>query len=599
MTLESLFFGLISKGISSAAEWQFPRSNRIAIDSRRDNKLKIKTTKSYNPNPMFTVPQKSIKITAWAPLLAIVICGLALRIFFATGIVRNDEVNYAHAAYELASGNLHLENWSAGTTRIGLYLPTAILYALFGAQAWTTHFFSFFSSLLGIFVIYLIGSLIENEKTGLIAALLWAVFPLDVYQAGTIRPDGPMATFCAVSIFFFLLAIRPHPNRKYFYFGFSLFFLGWALAIKPIALILAFFYIFLFFLMAWSKRRSICKRFKFLRTPNQKRVAQVIVFGLIGFGFFEILRIQSYGIFVFLSQTSTDAARLLFLGESNMNLARGVDTSLFFLTSFLLLISVWTLAIDRNKAAVFPIAWMGFSFVYYEWGSISPSFNYFPIFNYIEARTIEFVLVPAILIVAIYLARGFTVNPNKLVIAICTTTLIFAIVLRLDIIQGGPLPGWFYAIVAIGFGLSLLSPFFISSSSRRGNLLAAALLLTLSVSSLLPTPPYHISYWAPQHSYRKDLAELGALLNSREGLVYVPNVASARDVNLGSNFQLGFAWAGPEYTHPGDRILIGDPRKNEVGALVIRLTPETISNWKLVREFDNSFQDLFLYIVER
>ncbi len=77
------------------------------------------------------MPAKKLKIALsqrlWAlfPLFCILLCALILRLVIFTGMVRGDDINYAHAAYELANGRTHFDYWPNGTFRIGLYAPVA------------------------------------------------------------------------------------------------------------------------------------------------------------------------------------------------------------------------------------------------------------------------------------------------------------------------------------------------------------------------------------------------------------------------------------------------------------------------------------------
>lgn len=548
---------------------------------------------------MFEIPQnKKILIRAWIPLIVILVCGVVLRVLFLTGVTRNDEVNYAHAAYELANGIFHFDYWWQGTTRLGLYFPVAILYAIFGPSNWTTLFFPLVSSLLGIFTVFLIGSYIDSEKTGLIAAFLWALFPLDVFQAGMLRPDGPLATINALSVFFLTLALGSKPSRKYFYFLFCFLFLIWALAIKPLAMITVFFYSFLGIAATWKNRRTLRGKIPVLKKTKVRNVALVLFVLGATIAAIYLVRLQREDVIILLAGTATNAERLLIIGESNMNLARGVNTNMFLLTGPLLLIGITALLMEKNKAAPFLLAWFGFEFLYYEWGTINLSFSYFPISNFVEARSILFVMVPAILLIAVYLSRTFNKNAIQWgVIAGSLFATAMGIFYRRVLIEDDILPPWFYALVALTFLFILTSPVIFSKRNPYRQEIALIFFISFSISSLLPSPPYHVSYWNPQREYRADLREVASYLNNQEGLVFVPNVAAARDLNLASDFQLGYDWTG---ANPGDvssRLKIGTP-SGEDSAFVVRFAQVSeTSPWELIQEFRNPFRQMYLYRV--
>jgi hypothetical protein len=271
-----------------------------------------------------------------------------------------------------------------------------------------------------------------------------------------------------------------------------------------------------------------------------------------------------------------------------------MNTNLFLFFAPLAILGLYTLLFEQKGKRDFLLAWFGFSFLYYEWGTIKPSLYYFPILNFIEARVFEFVLVPAVLIAAIYVTSVLKKRTNETIFLSCFFAILAAIVLQNQISSGEVLGNWFYALCATAFLTMLLFPF-LRKNKKYAEPSAVALIGLVCVASLLPTPPYHLSYWAPQRSFRTDWSELGTFLAGQPGIVYVPNVATGRDVNLGSNFELGYAW-GREPVET-DRIRVGAPSASEDGAFVIRLSPQSNPNWALIEEYENDFQDIYLYEV--
>lgn len=531
--------------------------------------------------------------------MAILTCALALRVWFATGPVRNDEVNYAHAAYELSKGALHLDYWWQGTTRIANYLPTAILYALFGAHQWTTLAFPIASSLLGVFIVYRIGVTVEREKTGLVAALLWAVFPLDVFQAGTLRPDGPLATFLAISVLFLILANKSRNRKRYFYLALSIFFLLWSLAIKPLALVIVLFFGFIAALALWKNRHSILRRIKL---PPDHWIQQAAFSLLVLVGALTLvymLGFRTRDAVVLLGETATNAERLILLGETNANLARGLNTTAFLLTGGLLIVALVTLLHEKRRSAGPLLAWFGFVFLYYEWGTIETSFAYFPILDFVEARNILFVMVPAILLIAAFVVRHMDVRLVRigaLLGAVSTTAVGW--ILGEALIANLQLPAWFYATVALALFFVLFSPALFSKQSGYLPTVTLLFLLVVPVASLLPAPPYHISYWNAQREYRADLGQIAMDLVHTQGTIFVPSAAVARDLNLASDFALGFAWSGDNPDDPSNRLRVGSPAISAKSAYVVRRAPAPSSlPWIQLGQYVNPYRTLYLYQV--
>lgn len=72
-----------------------------------------------------------------------------------------------------------------------------------------------------VFVIFLIGKLIKNEKTGLTASLLLATSPLHIYYSQEARMYS-LSTFLTTLAFFFFLKILRHENIKNYWVWFTL-----------------------------------------------------------------------------------------------------------------------------------------------------------------------------------------------------------------------------------------------------------------------------------------------------------------------------------------------------------------------------------------
>jgi 4-amino-4-deoxy-L-arabinose transferase-like glycosyltransferase len=175
----------------------------------------------------------------WAAvaLLSIVGTALLLRRLFVTGIVFLDDLVYTHAAHDLLNGRLHVQDWPTAPTRVGLYAPVALSYLLLGTTESAALLFPLVSSLASLFVVYAIGRLLADERAGLIAAFLWAVFPIDVQMAGALLPDGPLAMLSATAVWLFLRARLGRGRHASVGYGLAFFCLSIAVLVKPLALI--------------------------------------------------------------------------------------------------------------------------------------------------------------------------------------------------------------------------------------------------------------------------------------------------------------------------------------------------------------------------
>jgi 4-amino-4-deoxy-L-arabinose transferase-like glycosyltransferase len=132
---------------------------------------------------------------------------IGLRLVFFTGIILFDDVYYLERARQLAAGDFSLPR-SYFESRLGTVLPAALAYRLLGVTPLASAAFAFACSIGSVIVAYALGRRLFDERTGLLAALLFAFFPLDVLGATGLMPHTPQAFFTGAAVGAFLLADR-------------------------------------------------------------------------------------------------------------------------------------------------------------------------------------------------------------------------------------------------------------------------------------------------------------------------------------------------------------------------------------------------------
>lgn len=177
-----------------------------------------------------------------AVLGLILIFGLALRLFFFSGVGTSDPLAYAVYAYHL-SINDYLSTMHQVNARIGVLIPVALLYRLFGTNDYTSTFFTLATSLGSIVLIFCFGRLLFNDKVGLLAAFLLSIFPLDVINSTKLLSDSPSAFFAGLSIFLFLKGEKINDSKTYIYHILSGLSMGIAFSIREMAALLVLFFI--------------------------------------------------------------------------------------------------------------------------------------------------------------------------------------------------------------------------------------------------------------------------------------------------------------------------------------------------------------------
>lgn len=157
-------------------------------------------------------------------LFIILLIAISLRSYCFIGMIGSDDLRYNFEALSILEGTFTLQDSNSG--RIGLVFPMAFFLKIFGLNEISLILFNYLCSLGSVILAYFFGKMIFGEKTGLIAALLMAVLPVDVIFSTQALPDFPMALFAGLSVFLFLLSEKAkNIKRKFILFtlcGFSL-----------------------------------------------------------------------------------------------------------------------------------------------------------------------------------------------------------------------------------------------------------------------------------------------------------------------------------------------------------------------------------------
>ena len=172
----------------------------------------------------------------------ILIFALALRVFFFTGVISSDSLFYSEFANNIAKNEPFISNHLS--LRLGIVYPVSWLYSILGVNEFSSNIIPLIFSLASIILIYKFGKLFFSEKTGLFAALLLSIFPLDVVFGTTLMGDIPSAFFVALSVYWFLRSERASKKSSAgllcFFSGLSL---GAAYLIREMSVLIGLFYI--------------------------------------------------------------------------------------------------------------------------------------------------------------------------------------------------------------------------------------------------------------------------------------------------------------------------------------------------------------------
>jgi 4-amino-4-deoxy-L-arabinose transferase-like glycosyltransferase len=139
-------------------------------------------------------------------LVAVGLLWLACRaLLFFDGVLSPDSFAYAHHAYNIATGQFSptADHLFYGY-RFGVLLPVALAYRLFGVSSLSSALPLLLASLVTLWLVYRLGTMLLDHRTGLLAAALYTFFPLDLPWATLIGPDS-FLPLCSALAFLFLI----------------------------------------------------------------------------------------------------------------------------------------------------------------------------------------------------------------------------------------------------------------------------------------------------------------------------------------------------------------------------------------------------------
>lgn len=147
-------------------------------------------------------------------LLGINLLALAVRLIFFSGLQGSDDAIYLAHAYDFAEHGTIDRTPSHWVGRILVWMPVAAALRLgLSAQVALT-WFPIVCSMVSLNAVFAAARARLGERAALLAALLFAFFPLDAIYSTTSYCDGPIACFTFLTLMFFLWQYESsHPIR--------------------------------------------------------------------------------------------------------------------------------------------------------------------------------------------------------------------------------------------------------------------------------------------------------------------------------------------------------------------------------------------------
>lgn len=476
------------------------------------------------------------------PVLALLLSALALRLINFTGVVDWDTIEYVYEALALMNGEASfVPDPRSSLFRIALLMPLSLSLKVFGPSEASVVIYPLLTSVLAILALYCIGRLLSNEASGLIAAGIWAVFPLNVFTSTLFGPDQLLANF---TIFAFLCMILSERKTGWESVAATLLSLAFSTAgvfVKPSGI---FFTMFLsIYSIAKLVKRSRVWIAASLKTRQHVLLSLAVAVSLLCHWYLQ--KQNPTLILLDLFQTSTDLSSLLVLGNTQEVYDVPVyTTSLFFIASPLFIIAFAGLGFRLNKSTIVLFVWSIVLFGLFEWASISTNPIYYkPIVALTKDRNVLFIFVPFVILCGVFFSKYITAKSARIVVTLSSLAVpILAQALERSNYIGLPLKilGFFVAITFCGL---LLFPLIITRLPKYQNAVSSGLLICTFIAFLHPAPPMHISYayWQLQSRYR--VASKGAadfFLNHENYPVFALGSRNSRELDWASHLKLGY-----------------------------------------------------------
>lgn len=124
----------------------------------------------------------------WTLFLSICVFGFLARLACTTGLIGSDDLAYSRYAQLIARHHYHPESIHYAL-RYGLTIPVAMLYGLLGLHEWTTFLLPLVASTASVPLLMMIGTRLVGPRTGLLAGVLLASFPVSLFYATILVPE--------------------------------------------------------------------------------------------------------------------------------------------------------------------------------------------------------------------------------------------------------------------------------------------------------------------------------------------------------------------------------------------------------------------------
>lgn len=300
-------------------------------------------------------------------LIFLFVFAICLQIYFLNPPILSDQMEYYFTAIRFPRLP---SNPNIGSMRIGLELPVALLYRIFGTCEVTYYTVPLLSYALLSISIYLIGKALFSRRVGFLSALWMAFIPNLLQESGHLLPDVP-ATACSAAGFAVLFAFfgdQEHP-RDYssksskFMFILAGFFLGWSYLVKEYLAILFLLIPLVFWILDIPFRRML-----------PVAIAMLLMYGLeVAFGIIyyqnPLVRFLAASPRETVGEITKDVSRILTYFPRLLN---KTNSQAIWVLMGLGTVNAFIAVIKKNKKYLFLLGWILLIYVLFSFAGLLP-----------------------------------------------------------------------------------------------------------------------------------------------------------------------------------------------------------------------------------
>lgn len=532
-------------------------------------------------------------------LFAVLGLAVFLRLIYYMGVMRGDDFRYAYYAYQAFNGGLEVSQHYPGINRPGLYMPAGFLASLLGFSEFTVILYSLLASLIAILFVYKILSMLAGKDAALIGAFLWSVFPLSIFMATQLDPEGPLAMLSLGAIYFFLKGnreIRYTPKLILYLVCAGL--VWWAmltkLSIVPILFVLAA----LSLLEYWEALIKTLHSTMWVRYVFWAALVMLGA-GLLFAGFTAVSRQSLPVILNNLELTAYDVLPTWINGRTNPLMMTDLGGNWAFNRDFVVVppieeslltnvqerlhsfdpfISFFLIATayafyKRDQKFYVPLVWLATLLLYLEWGHFPRHFRlssilaYTPLTHWVAEDNFLYIAAPMIMVVAIYLSQLLKDRSRRSLMLGIVFVLVSAIFLE-NLAMREIVLGFLGVCLVFVTVIAFASPFSLLRRQTQVWSVFIAVVPLIGMAALTPTKHYHVWDYSKEAELRTNLQQAIRFLDENPDL---PVFASGpvRRLDFYSGFRFGYPVLPKPYDYPDTRFTDDPTLIQDVGGYFV------------------------------